>query len=76
MSTPIPTPGNTTSGSPLPGPRPTGDPDRIRSDVDRLLGRLNGVVGSNTAEVISGRTHLLEQAHEVLTEALTTVDRV
>ncbi|MFD6513159.1 hypothetical protein [Rhodococcus sp. NPDC060176] len=79
MSTPTPHPGNTSNGSPLPGPRPTVDPERIRSDVDGLLARLGGIEhdpnDQHGAGVIPQQAHILEQAHEVLVQALASVDR-
>lgn len=79
MSTPTPHPGNTSNGSPLPGPRPSVDPERIRSDVDGLLARLGGIEqdpnDQHAAGVIPQKAHILEQAHEVLVQALASVDR-
>lgn len=67
------------NGSPLPGSRPTVDPERIRSDVDGLLARLGGIEHDpndhHGAGVIPQKAHILEQAHEVLVQALASVDR-
>ncbi|MFE7745826.1 hypothetical protein [Nocardia sp. NPDC057455] len=79
------------SGAPLPGqhlpgaqvrPEPA-DPDRIRGEVDSLLAELDrpGRVApaSDSAEAgvdITRRARILEQAHDVLVQALATVDKI
>jgi hypothetical protein len=76
-------------GQHLPGvqghPEPA-DPDRIRSEVDSLLAELHTRTGSAGAKAaaesaeygadITRRARILEQAHDVLVQALATVDKV
>ncbi|WP_094275061.1 hypothetical protein [Rhodococcus sp. OK302] len=80
MSTPTPQPGNSSAGTPVPGPPRTVDPETIRSDVDSLLARLGDLEqdpnDQHGAGVIPHKAHILEQAHEVLVQALASVDRV
>ncbi|WP_182360574.1 hypothetical protein [Tomitella gaofuii] len=47
---------------------PVADPDAVREQVHALLERADGYVGDD-------RAPLYEQAHEVLLEALSTLDR-
>ncbi|MFE3446178.1 hypothetical protein ACFXNW_24380 [Nocardia sp. NPDC059180] len=91
MSTPTPRPHipGPRPGAPLPGqhlpgaqgrPEPA-DPARIRTEIDALLGELTVRTGTVDADTDSGtditrRAHILEQAHEVLVQALATVDKI
>lgn len=71
-------------GAPLPGQHLAGanqefaDPQRIRADVDALLSELSAgardSVGDGTDIVRRGK--ILEQAHDVLVQALATVDKI
>lgn len=78
-------------GVPLPGQHLSGaagqpepaDPDRIRAEVAELLAELDaGGARSGPAESaeagvdITRRARILEQAHEVLVQALATVDKI
>lgn len=75
MSTPIPRP-----GSHLPGPTQTVDPEEIHAEVDGLLSRLGAVEPDPADEhgvgIIPRQAHLLEKAHDVLVQALATVDKI
>ncbi|WP_241386940.1 hypothetical protein [Rhodococcus sp. CH91] len=76
MSTSIPRPGEH-----LPGTRPTVDPARIREEVDALLARVRHgaeVPDAPSADqsVLLENAQLLEQAHDVLVQALATVDKI
>ncbi|WP_432678924.1 hypothetical protein ACRAJ3_07725 [Rhodococcus pyridinivorans] len=76
MSTPIPRPGEH-----LPGARPTVDPAHVREEVDALLARVRegaSVPGAASADqsVLLEQADLLERAHEVLVQALSTVDKI
>ncbi|EHK82872.1 hypothetical protein [Rhodococcus pyridinivorans] len=76
MSTPIPRPGEH-----LPGARPTVDPAHVRKEVDALLARVRegaSVPGAESADqsVLLEQADLLERAHEVLVQALSTVDKI
>ncbi|MDI9978356.1 hypothetical protein [Rhodococcus sp. IEGM 1307] len=75
MSTPILRP-----GAHLPGPPQSVDPETIHSEVDGLLSRLGAVEPDPDDEhgvgVIPRKAHLLEKAHDVLVEALATVDKI
>ncbi|WP_070378693.1 hypothetical protein [Rhodococcus sp. WMMA185] len=75
MSTPIPRP-----GSHLPGPAQSVDPEKIHAEVEGLLSRLETVEPDPGDEhgigVIPRKAHILEKAHDVLVEALATVDKV
>ncbi|MBF6169535.1 hypothetical protein IU486_33170 [Streptomyces gardneri] len=78
-------------GAPLPGqhlpgaqgrPEPA-DPDRIRGEVDSLLAELDrpgrAAPAAESAEAgvdITRRARILEQAHDVLVQALATVDKI
>ncbi|MBF6090138.1 hypothetical protein IU438_26565 [Nocardia cyriacigeorgica] len=91
MSTPTPRPPvpGPRPGAPLPGqhlpgaqgrPEPA-DPDRIRTEIDALLDELGAGAGLGDGDPDSGtdltrRAHILEQAHEVLVQALATVDKI
>ena len=76
MSTPIPRPGEH-----LPGARPTVDPARVHEEVDALLTRVREQ-GEGSDLPITDQSRLLEQAdlleraHDVLVQALSTVDRI
>ncbi|NLU85137.1 hypothetical protein [Rhodococcus sp. HNM0569] len=78
MSTPNPRP-----GVPLPGPPPTVDPEQIRADVGDILARLDGVeehvagsADTDVAGVLAAKARLLDEAHERLTDALSTLDKI
>ncbi|MBF0662969.1 MULTISPECIES: hypothetical protein [unclassified Rhodococcus (in: high G+C Gram-positive bacteria)] len=72
MSTSIPRPGEH-----VPGPRVAIDPDRIHAEVDALLMRARDSADtSDTAQGISRQAQLLDQAHDVLVQALATVDKI
>ncbi|MBH0119876.1 hypothetical protein ACWDUD_22965 [Rhodococcus sp. NPDC003382] len=74
MSTSIPRPGQH-----LPGAQPGIEPDRIHAEVDGLLTRARDAAagdGHDRAVAISRQAQLLEQAHDVLVQALATVDKV
>ncbi|SDD47747.1 hypothetical protein [Rhodococcus tukisamuensis] len=75
MSTPIPRPGQH-----LPGPPPTVDPARIHAEVDELLAGLDTASAVHDDPTGLGQlprqAHLLEQAHDVLVQALATVDKI
>ncbi|MFI9507733.1 hypothetical protein [Nocardia sp. NPDC052566] len=71
---------------PLPGqhlpaaPEPA-DPERIRSEIDALLVELGSRSGATAESAEAGvdltrRARILEQAHEVLVQALATVDKI
>ncbi|GGK32289.1 hypothetical protein GCM10011591_00050 [Nocardia camponoti] len=70
-------------GSHLPGnqahPQPA-DPVAIKAEVDALLAELRASAGAaDGAEAgvdITRRARILEQAHEVLVDALATVDKI
>ncbi|MGK8524770.1 hypothetical protein ACRS6B_25955 [Nocardia asteroides] len=79
-------PGVPLPGQHLPGvqgrPEPA-DPDRIRSEVDSLLAELerpgHSGVAADSAQAgvdITRRARILEQAHDVLVQALATVDKI
>ncbi|TQF68203.1 hypothetical protein FK531_13875 [Rhodococcus spelaei] len=74
MNTPIPLP-----GAHLPGPPQTVDPDKIHAEVDELLAGL-GAVGAGEDphghDRIPRQAHILERAHDVLVQALATVDKI
>lgn len=85
----VPAPSESRPGPPLPGqhlpgaqgrPEPA-DPKRIRTEIDALLTELNTRTGNAADNPDSGaditrRARILEQAHEVLVQALTTVDKI
>ncbi|MEV0102107.1 hypothetical protein [Nocardia sp. NPDC050789] len=79
-------------GAPLPGQHLAGanqefaDPDRVRTEVDALLAELSAgapnpgfpgapSVHSEGTDIVR-RAKILEQAHEVLVQALATVDKI
>ncbi|MFG1797539.1 hypothetical protein [Nocardia sp. NPDC049149] len=84
-----PRPGVPLPGQHLPGapgrPEPA-DPERIRSEIDGLLSELatrtnwpGGPAHTGDAEAgadITRRARILEQAHDVLVQALATVDKI
>lgn len=87
MTTPTPRPNHPGAARvPLPGrhlPGATGhsdlaDPDSIRTEVRELLAELaGGAAGDESAGTdLARRAHILEQAHEVLVQALATVDKI
>ncbi|MBF6302405.1 hypothetical protein [Nocardia amamiensis] len=79
-------------GVPLPGQHPgaqgrpePADPERIRGEVDSLLAELErpgwsgAAPAADSAEAgvdITRRARILEQAHDVLVQALATVDKI
>lgn len=84
-------PGAARPGMPLPGqhlpgaagPGEPADPDRIRAEVRDLLAELGtapnseGTSGDASAGAdLARRAHILDQAHEVLVQALATVDKI
>ncbi|WP_280180068.1 hypothetical protein [Nocardia farcinica] len=88
MTTPTnaPRPGVPLPGQHLPGaqgrPEPAA-PDRIRAEIDELLAELDAGRGrpgpaehAETGADITRRARILEQAHEVLVQALATVDKI
>ncbi|CAM3094246.1 hypothetical protein [Skermania piniformis] len=67
---------------PKPGPKPgqhlaggTGfaDPEQIRDDIAALLAGLDAEDGRHS---LADRTRVLERAHDLLVEALATVDKI
>jgi len=80
------------SGVPLPGQHlpeavEPADPDRIRADIRELLAELDMPRTHDSANAsergddtegtdLSRRAHILEQAHDVLVQALATVDKI
>ncbi|MEU6829765.1 hypothetical protein ABZ894_14055 [Nocardia beijingensis] len=83
---PGPRPGVPLPGQHLPGAhghQEPADPDRIRGEVDSLLAELDFPgrtgVATDSAEAgvdITRRARILEQAHDVLVQALATVDKI
>ncbi|CRK51334.1 conserved hypothetical protein [Rhodococcus sp. RD6.2] len=71
MSTPTPKPGQH-----LPGPPQTVDPQQIHAEVDDLLAGLTAVDPQDHHRAITHQAHVLERAHEVLVQALATVDKI
>ncbi len=71
-------------GAPLPGQHLAGanqefaDPERVRAEVDALLAELSagGRDSAETGTDIVRRARILEQAHDVLVQALATVDKI
>ncbi|MGW0251305.1 hypothetical protein ACWDYH_32225 [Nocardia goodfellowii] len=78
-------------GVPLPGQhipaqgRPeAADPARISAEIDSLLAELearpevydSAATSADSGVDIARRAHILEQAHEVLVQALATVDKI
>ncbi|MFC4127637.1 hypothetical protein [Nocardia rhizosphaerae] len=80
-----PRPGIPLPGSHLPGaqgrPEPA-DPNRIKAEVDALLAELGAAAvpgpaeNTETGADITRRARILEQAHDVLVDALATVDKI
>ncbi|MFI6046816.1 hypothetical protein ACIA8C_34710 [Nocardia sp. NPDC051321] len=84
-----PRPGGPLPGQHLPGgpgrPEPA-DPERIRSEIDGLLTELatrtswpgspTAAEGAESGTDITRRARILEQAHDVLVQALATVDKI
>ncbi|WP_433714955.1 hypothetical protein ACQP2U_13515 [Nocardia sp. CA-084685] len=85
-----PRPGPPLPGQHLPGahgrPEPA-DPTRIRAEIDSLLAELDArpawtalaappPTDSDSGADITRRARILEQAHEVLVQALATVDKI
>ena len=73
-------------GSHLPGgpgqPEPA-DPQRVRAEIDALLAELgsspavpHAAESTEAGADITRRARILEQAHEVLVDALATVDKI
>ncbi len=54
------------------------DPERIHAEVDALLGRLGDQASAadGRLESIPDQARILEQAHDVLVQALATVDKI
>ncbi|WP_019924981.1 hypothetical protein [Nocardia sp. BMG111209] len=87
---PVPGPSGPRPGAPLPGqhlqagnPAEFADPERVRAEIGALMSELSARSGAETVagEPPSGtditrRARILEQAHEVLVQALATVDKV
>jgi hypothetical protein len=83
-----PRPNGPRPAAPLPGQHLPGaqgrpelaDPARIRTEVDSLLAELDirtgGTEGSESGADITRRARILEQAHDVLVQALATVDKI
>ncbi|MFD4466660.1 hypothetical protein ACFWPA_00020 [Rhodococcus sp. NPDC058505] len=73
MSTPTPKPGQH-----LPGPPRTVDPAEIHAEVDGLLAELTtaSLDSPDGHRAIPPHAHVLERAHDVLVQALETVDKV
>lgn len=72
-------------GAHLPGAAPQqepADPHRIKDEVDALLAELGPRAAVSPAENtetgadITRRARILEQAHDVLVDALATVDKI
>ncbi|MEV0246993.1 hypothetical protein AB0H76_10440 [Nocardia sp. NPDC050712] len=87
MSTPIHRPSVPLPGQHLAGAqgRPeTADPVQIRAEIDSLLAELevrsdvydSAATSAESGVDIARRAHILEQAHEVLVQALATVDKI
>ncbi|OOL29021.1 hypothetical protein GQ85_28665 [Rhodococcus rhodochrous] len=74
MSTSIPHPGEH-----LPRPHPGVDPASIHIEVEGLLTRARDVTPDgepDPSEIIPRQAQLLEQAHDLLVQALATVDKI
>ncbi|MFC9898175.1 hypothetical protein ACFVMC_31165 [Nocardia sp. NPDC127579] len=87
MSTPTPRPSVPLPGQHLAGAqgRPeTADPGRIRAEIDSLLAELavrpdaldSAAASADAGVDLTRRARILEQAHEVLVDALATVDKI
>ena len=69
----VPLPGSHLPGA---GPEPA-DPALVRAEVRELLAELEAGAGHADAGVdLIRRAKILEQAHDVLVEALATVDKI
>ncbi|NNH70380.1 hypothetical protein HLB23_10990 [Nocardia uniformis] len=76
---PGPRPGVPLPGQHLPGANEPefADPEQVRAEVDALLAELTaGAQDSGEGTDIARRARILEQAHEVLVQALATVDKI
>ncbi|MGS2810325.1 hypothetical protein [Nocardia sp. MW-W600-9] len=81
-----PRPGIPLPGSHLPGGQARqepADPHRIKAEVDALLAELGAAPAATgpaenteTGADITRRARILEQAHDVLVDALATVDKI
>ncbi|MFC6010950.1 hypothetical protein [Nocardia lasii] len=80
-----PRPGIPVPGAHLPGAAASvepADPDRIKAEVGALLAELGPRAAASPAENtetgadITRRARILEQAHDVLVDALATVDKI
>ncbi|WP_433622284.1 hypothetical protein [Nocardia sp. CA-120079] len=85
-----PRPGPPLPGQHLPGAQgrtEPADPERIRTEIDGLLAELDArpawaglaappPTASDSGADITRRARILEQAHEVLVQALATVDKI
>lgn len=92
MPAPVPGAPGPRPGAPLPGQHLAGanqefaDPRRVAAEVDALLAELSSGVrehivpgtrdGAAEGTDIVRRARILEQAHEVLVQALATVDKI
>ncbi|MEV0298272.1 hypothetical protein [Nocardia sp. NPDC050710] len=78
----VPLPGQHLSGAP--GRPEPADPARIRSEIDALLAELDSrshwvnpaADSTESGADITRRARILEQAHDVLVQALATVDKI
>ncbi|MGU3437444.1 hypothetical protein ACNHUS_31090 [Actinomycetes bacterium M1A6_2h] len=79
MSAPIPRPGEH-----LPGPSPTLDPHLVVAEVDRLLSEVDDLSstesdidadGHDALVSVHRQARILEQAHQLLVDALAAVDK-
>ncbi|MFI6871682.1 hypothetical protein [Nocardia sp. NPDC050406] len=77
---PGPRPGVPVPGQHLPGANQPefADPDKVRAEVEELLAELTAGARDSAGEGtdIQRRARILEQAHEVLVQALATVDKI
>ncbi|MFF0813542.1 hypothetical protein ACFYVR_00020 [Rhodococcus sp. NPDC003318] len=71
MSTPTPFPGQH-----LPGPPQRVDPERIHAEVDELLTGLSDCDPQHDHHALTRQAQILERAHDVLVQALSTVDKI
>ncbi|QIS11289.1 MULTISPECIES: hypothetical protein [Nocardia] len=87
MTTPMPHPQvpGPRPAAPLPGQHLPGanqaafaEPEKVRAEIDALLAEL--AAGARDSEIdgtdLTRRARILEQAHEVLVQALATVDKI
>ncbi|MFF3572262.1 hypothetical protein [Nocardia jiangxiensis] len=88
--TPVPSgprPGVPLPGQHLQGADPAGfaDPASVRAQIDELMSELRagsretdtgGAESASAGAEITRRARILEQAHDVLVQALTTVDKI